>query len=360
MESPGAISRRRFLGLGITAATMGLLTREVALGQDVPGRDAIVVATEGSPGELVAGAVHALGGMGEFVKPGDNVLVKPNASFHLSADSGANTHPDVAAAVVSLCLQSGAKRVVLADHTIDSAFTVRANGIQAAAEGCGGEFVALRPGSGFEEVEIEKGYRLRSVKVTKLCSESNVLINLPVLKHHTATGACVGLKNLMGLVEDRNTFHNEGLYECIADLSLAIRPDLTIVDATRVITENGPRGPSPDGPLQVGRVVAGVDPVAVDVASLNLLSSLGYSDFGLDTKNRYVEYAEDHGVGDGNPGSVLSNTFTWDAPAGDWSCLDRPPPISLPNWAPYGALSAASVGLGVLAMIYDRRRIRNA
>ncbi len=250
--------------------------------------------------------------------------------------------------------------MILTDHTIDSAFTVRTNGIQEAAEGCGGEFTALRPGSEFEKVGINEGYRLQSVKIAKLCSESDVLINLPVLKHHTATGACAGLKNLMGLVEDRSVFHNEGLYECIADLSLAIRPDLTIVDATRVIADNGPRGPSPGGPLTLSRVVAGVDPVAVDVASLNLMSSLGYDDFGLDAKNKYVEYAEEHGVGDGDPRSVLSKTFTWDAPAGDWSCVVKPPPPSLPNWIPYGALSVASVGLGALAMLYDRRRNRNA
>ncbi len=96
MQPGGGVSRRRFLGLGITAATMGLLTRGVTFGRDVPGRDTIVVATEGSPGELVAGAVHALGGIDSFVNPGDIVLVKPNASFHLSVDSGANTHPEVA------------------------------------------------------------------------------------------------------------------------------------------------------------------------------------------------------------------------------------------------------------------------
>jgi uncharacterized protein (DUF362 family) len=359
------LPRRRFLGFGAAAATLAFLGRTEAQYSGVPGKDSIIISENGAtPIQLVAGAFDALGGIRGFVSPGDIVLVKPNASFNTGPDIGANTSPAIVSAVTSLCIEAGADRVIMTDHTIrkPGRFTVISNGLREATEGCGGEFVVLEGKSDFETVKIDGGNVLESVDVAKLVSKSDVLINLPVLKHHYATGACAGLKNLMGLVYDRGIFHDEDLWVTIADLSLAIRPDLTIVDATRVMTKNGPGGEPDPSPEYLNRVVAGVDPVAVDVAALSMVSSLGYPDFEIredvpegNGKNTYIGYASDLGIGEGDPEAVAQETYILDATEGDAKCIMKRKGIEFPDWAPYAMLSGASIALGGAALLYDRR-----
>jgi hypothetical protein len=246
--------------------------------------------------------------------------------------------------------------VVLADHTISRppSIAVKMNGLEEAARAGGGDFVTLEKGSHFELIGIEGGTTLKEVEAAKLLGESDVLINLPVLKHHEATGSSVGLKNLMGLVRDRTFFHREGLDTTIAELSLGIRPDVTLVDATTTLMSNGPRGP---GDLEeMGKVVAGTDPVAVDVACLALAYSLGYEDFDLATKSLYIGEASALGIGESDPAAVSAMTVELDVAGGGGESATESQGRGVPEWAPYASLSAASVGVGLVAMMLDRRR----
>lgn len=353
------MSRRVFLQAAAAAPCLALLSGRHTSGLSSSDKGSVIVAKNGTPAELVAGALEPLGGMGGFVSEGDRVLVKPNASFGVAPNTGANTAPEVASAVAILALEAGASRVVLTDHPISKpgSITVQMNGLKQAAEGCGGEFQVLQSSSDFESLGVAGGEVLRTVDAAKIYRESDVLINLPVLKQHDATGASVGLKNLMGLVYDRALFHREGLDTCIAELSLAIRPDLTIVDATRVLVTNGPRGPGQV--IEMGRVVAGVDPVAVDVASLGLASDLGYQDFSIGTRNAYITVADRLAVGDGNPSSVEAKTLEVDVQGTSGPRVVDGARDAMPDWVPYVSLSAASIALGLGATILDRRKTRS-
>lgn len=354
------VTRRDFLKLSIATSLTALLEVERSRAQEgAPNTNSIVVATAGKPVELVSAALEPLGGMGKFVGPGDTVLIKPNASFSIPPGRGANTSPEVASAVTKLAMEAGAERVILADHTINSPplLTLQINGLKEASESCGGEFMILQKASDFEEIEIEGGSLLKAVDVAKIARECDVLINLPVMKHHDATGSSIGLKNLMGLVYDRAAFHRKGLDTCIAELSLGLRPDLTIVDATNVLMSNGPRGPGEM--VQMQKVVAGTDPVAVDVACLELGSSLGYEDFEIGRRNRYVKLAADLGAGDGDPESVRSKTLEVKVGEGPKVCPTEEAEFEMPKWIPYASLFLLSLGLGLAGIIRDRRRVRD-
>jgi uncharacterized protein (DUF362 family) len=173
------------------------------------------------------------------------------------------------------------------------------------------------------------------------------------------------MKNLMGLIWDRRAIHRGGLEECIADLCLVIKPDITIVDATRALMTNGPDGPG--NVVEIGQVIAGTDPVAVDVAALSLGKSLGYEDFSLNgVRNRYVNIGAELGIGDGNPESVASKTIVLDAgeeqietPIGP-ADREEPNRMVIPDWLPFASLSVASVAAGIAAMYYSKRRERIA
>lgn len=365
------ISRRRFIELGMASTFLTFLAPKaigLSRGQIAPSRDSIIVASDGAPEELVSSALEALGGLNRFIGAGDSVLIKPNASFAYGPVRATNTSPGIASAVASLCFEAGASEVVFADHVLmrPASTTLDLNGLNNAAEDCGAKFVSLEKSSDFELVEVEGSNVLKKVDVAKLYRESDVFINLPVLKHHSSTGSTIGMKNLMGLVYDRSAFHRRGLHECIAELYLAVKPDLTIVDATSALLSNGPRGPG--DVVKLGKIVVGVDPVAVDLVSLSLGSSMGYHGFTLDgSNNRYIDVAAGLGIGDGDPESVAEKTFELnaaDSPGGEIikPGEDEIEPVErkIPVWAPYASLSAASVALGILATLYSRRRAKVA
>jgi uncharacterized protein (DUF362 family) len=72
----------------------------------------------------------------------------------------------------------------------------------------------------------------------------------------------------MGIIYDRPSWHIRGLSQCIADLATRVRPHLTILDATRLLTTNGPKGP---GKVKVrDQIIASADPLAVDAYGATL------------------------------------------------------------------------------------------
>lgn len=366
------LSRRNFLKLGFATAFLSLIGGYRGFkpvdGLPTTSNNSIIVASNGLPEELVNGAFESLGGVDHFVSSGDKVLIKPNASFAYGSERATNTSPQIARAVGNLCFHAGASEVIFADNVLmkPGSVTVKTNGLKQAAEGCGGEFVVLEKKSDFELVRIEGSTVLEQVEVAKLYNDCDVFINLPVMKHHSGTYSTVAMKNLMGLVYDRSAFHRKGLNECIAELSLAIRPDVVIVDVTRALLSNGPKGPG--DVKEIGKVVAGVDPVAVDVSCLALGLAMGYKDFSLDgVRNRYIDLAAGLGVGDGDPSSVAAKTFDLDVANSQSQSVIVPTDddfergkAKLPAWMPYASLSAVSIAIGFAAILYSRRRVRVA
>jgi uncharacterized protein (DUF362 family) len=279
------------LTLGAEALAAGLTG--VAWAQ--PARPDLVVA-RGSPAEAARQALAALGGMARFVAPNQVVAIKPNASFASPPEWGATTHPGVLCAVIEECLAAGARRVLVVDHTMGDARRAFArSGIQAAVDAQPrAKLVSLDEPKGYETVDVPGGAALRSVEIASVVRRADVLINLPTAKAHTATGVSLGLKNLMGLVWDRDPFHNEmDLHVGVADLATAIVPHLTLIDAVTILQTNGPTGPG--DVLQFGGVVAGTDPVAVDACAVGLSpwngQTLAPDEVG------YLRYAAARGVG---------------------------------------------------------------
>ena len=224
----------------------------------------VVAVTRGTKSKLAKGALDLLGGVGKFVKPGDKVCIKPNISFAANSECGATTSAEIARQVVQLCLDAGAARVVVFDHTIqDAALCIEQSGIKAAIlDKEKVSLLTLTKERQFADTPIPGGKELKSARIAKVVLESDKFINLPTAKSHSATGVSLGMKGLMGLIWDRGALHQMNLHQAITDLASVIKPDLTIIDATRALTSGGPGGPGKT--VALGMVIAGVDPVAVD------------------------------------------------------------------------------------------------
>jgi uncharacterized protein (DUF362 family) len=247
--------------------------------------------------DRVRAAVGALGGMGRFVKQGDTVVIKPNAAWQRSPAQAATTHPEVVTALIKMCKEHGARRVLVVEHMIDMPPRLiwDITGLGAAARGAGAEAVSAHDQRGYIKVQIPQGKVLTSDEVIRDIVEADVFINAPIAKVHNSSVITASMKNMMGAVWNRQYWHQAGLQQCIADFSTAVRPDLIILDANRILLTNGPKGPGRT--KDVLQVVAGFDPVAVDAYAATLL---GFEPAGVP----HVELAHQAGVGEMDLGKV--------------------------------------------------------
>ena len=72
--------------------------------------------------------------------------------------------------------------------------------------------------------------------------EADKVINVPIAKHHSLSRITLGLKNLMGVMGgNRGDLHNDFARKLV-DIDRTILPTLTIIDAYRILTANGPVG----------------------------------------------------------------------------------------------------------------------
>ncbi|HDQ26803.1 MAG TPA: DUF362 domain-containing protein [bacterium] len=197
----------------------------------------------GTPGKMFDAGINALGGIKNFVKPNQTVVVKPNIGWDVIPEYAANTNPELVAVIVRRCIQAGAKRVYVFDHTCDNWIRVYKNsGIEHAAKTAGAVVAPGNNESYYHETAVPGGKSLKKTKIHELIFESDVFINVPVLKHHGTTRVTIGMKNLMGNIWDRRSWHVTDLHQRIADFTPVRKPDLTVVDCYRVMTANGPRG----------------------------------------------------------------------------------------------------------------------
>ncbi|HWR40009.1 MAG TPA: DUF362 domain-containing protein [Patescibacteria group bacterium] len=233
-----------------------------------PDRNKLVVAEGTDPNNLIEKGFAALGGIGAWVKKGNSVVIKPNFSVPRKPEEAATTNPQLVAALVRQCLAAGAKEVKVIDYPFNSPPVCLTNsGIKAAVEAAGGKAYVTNAQSFYTQVDAG-GSVLKTMLFSQDVLAADVFINFPILKHHGITKLTMGLKNMMGLVWDRGYFHRTDLNQTIAELAAFRKPHLTILDATRGITANGPGGP---GPIQEWKqVVFGVDQVAVDTYGATL------------------------------------------------------------------------------------------
>ncbi len=231
----------------------------------------LVVAREGNPADLVLEAISALGGMERFVQPGDDVIVKPNICIvPNSYEQAATTNPQVVATLVSLCLEAGAERVRVMDKGFSgsAATAYERSGIKEAAEAAGAQ-MELMSQMKYRQMDIPEGRDITQWDVYGDILDADVLIDVPIAKHHGSTRLTLGMKNLMGVIQDRGGFH-WNLGQRIADLNTLVRPHLTVVDAVRILTDHGPTGGDPNDVMQLDTIIASPDIVAADAYATTL------------------------------------------------------------------------------------------
>ena len=255
-------------------------------------RPPLAVARGGDAEAITAAAITALGGMKRFVKQGADVVIKPNicTGYH-GPEYAATTNPAVVGALVGLCRAAGAARVRVMDMPFGGPAeeAYRTSGIQDAVERAGGEMHIMAP-TRFREYRIPDGRDLTSWPIYSDVLSCDALIDVPIAKDHGMTRLTLGGKNLLGVILDPGDIH-ANIGQRTADLISVCRPTLTVVDAVRVLTANGPTGGDLNDVEALDTVVASPDIVAADAYAATL--------FGLSGADiPYVRAAYDMGLGE--------------------------------------------------------------
>ncbi len=251
----------------------------------------MVAVMSSEPGVMFDKAIESLGGMSSFVKQGQTVVVKPNIGWDAIPERAANTNPQLIKKIVEKCFESGASDVYVFDYTCDEWRNCYKNSlIEPLAKEAGAKVVPGNFEKYYREVDIPDGISLKKAKVHELILDSDVFINVPVLKHHSSADLSIAMKNLMGVIWDRRYWHRNDLHQCIADFTTFCKPDLNVIDAYRVIMKNGPRGVSEKDVVTYKTQILSTDIVAADAAAAKV--------FGSDPLSvGYIKKATEMGIG---------------------------------------------------------------
>lgn len=227
-------------------------------------------------------AIAAVGGLA-FIQPGDSVFVKVNTN---SGDRFPYSSSPDAVRWLGRAINARGGNAIFGDRSFwGDANTSRnfdTNGIRLATSDVGAELLVLDDDVAWAEIDPSTASNwVPPIRVPRVALDATHVINLACAKTHFISGATLALKNFLGLVHatDRmrdgnlRSHDREKLPHQIADIHRAVRARLHIVDGFRALVTGGPTPTSGDGPTIVDArtVIASTDPVACDVAGIQLL-----------------------------------------------------------------------------------------
>jgi uncharacterized protein (DUF362 family) len=282
------------VGAGLGAAAAMSLGGYDKLWGSTPAIEAydLVAVKGGTPEAMFDLGIQAYGGMGTFVKKGQTVVLKPNIGWDVLPERAGNTNPALVKRIIEHCFRAGAKTIYVFDNSCDNWVNCYKNsGIEKVSKDAGAIVVPANTESYYQQVSIPMGKVLTTVKVHEKILESDVFINVPVLKNHSSSTMTACMKNMMGSIWDRAFWHRNNLHQCIADYaSYEKKPVLNIVDCNYVMVRNGPRGVSKDDLVFMQSQLLSTDWVQADAASAKMM---GYDPEQID----YIKIAHQMGLG---------------------------------------------------------------
>lgn len=258
-------------------------------------KSGLFVAEGKDPKSMIRAAMKEIGGLESLIKKGDTVVVKPNIGWDRTPEQAANTNPELIKELVTMCFKAGAKTVKVFDRTCNDAKRCYKNsGIAKAAEEAGAKVDYVNDSSSFYDVvTAPDAVTLKTWSVYQDIMKANVVINVPIVKHHGISGLTVCMKNLMGIIGgDRGEIH-QGIDKNLPDLTRIIPVELVVVDACRILTRNGPQGGNKEDVRMGNQIIVSTNPVMADAYAAKL--------FGIDpSKAGFLKVASEQGLGEIN------------------------------------------------------------
>jgi uncharacterized protein (DUF362 family) len=272
------------------------------------------------PGQITREAVEALGGMRNFVKEGDKVLIKPNICGGNPKIEGSFTCHEVVEELVKMVKEVNAEPLVADADMIWTQFEPAAKE-QGWMEWAGRLNVPLVNLTKTNMVFFDFGRESTTgiVSVSQELVDADVIISVPTMKTHLLTSITIGMKNMYGTFpqENKAKYHRFGIEEVICDVNRAFTPTLTVIDGT---VGGDAWGPLSCTPVYAQTVIASNDVVAADAVACQLM---GYDPHDI----IHLKKAHEEGIGDANFVFDLKNLPYEHPKDGNWTKPD--PEVSI-------------------------------
>lgn len=220
--------------------------------------------------------VELLGGIGQFVRPEEKIVLKPNLLARALPQKAITTHPAVFSAVCRLLREEGYVHLSYGDSPGNPTTTpdkaAEAAGIAEAAAKYGVERADFSSGS---IVTFPEGRTAKSFYLCRGVQDADALISICKMKTHALERITGAVKNQYGCITGVNkatghaSYPNSDIFaDMLADLNLCVRPRLYIMDGVVAMEGNGPTSGTP---VNMNVLLLSADPVALDAVFSSLV-----------------------------------------------------------------------------------------
>lgn len=215
-----------------------------------------------------------LGGIQNFIRPTEKILLKPNLLAGKTPEKAVTTHPVVFETVADLLSCTGAKLTYGDSPGFGKLSTVaRRAGLETVANNLGITLADFQTGT---TVSFPEGYVCKQFTIARGALEADGIISLPKLKTHALTRLTGAIKNQFGCVPGflKGEFHGrltkmETFAAMLVDLTRFLKPRLYIMDGILAMEGNGPGS---GDPRELGVLLMSTDPVALDAMACHIIN----------------------------------------------------------------------------------------
>ena len=207
---------------------------------------------------------------------GKRVLLKPNLVEPNRKIPHMTTHPAMIVAAAEVFRRWGAEVRVGEGpgHMRDTEMALIESGVQEELDSAALPFADLN----YEEVAWTpnrgRASKLDGFFFPRSVVEADLLVSMPKLKTHHWVGFTAALKNLYGVIPGikygwpKNVLHHAGIPQTVFDINASLPKTVAIVDGITCMEGDGPILGSPK---EMGLVVVGTNPTAVDATIARIM-----------------------------------------------------------------------------------------
>jgi len=241
-----------------------------------------------------------LGGLENFIKPNQRVLVKPNLLSAKDPSRAITTHPAIVQSVIEEIKKFGAVPSIGdspggAERGVGRVW--ENTKMCEVAENTGTELVKFE-GGGVCRAETPDG---KIYYVSKYALQVDAIVSLPKMKTHVLVLFTGAIKNMFGIIPGfrKSEYHKRfphpmDFSQMLVDVFSLALPKLSIMDA--IVCMDGD-GPSSGNPKYVGLILASSDAVALDKVCSGIY---GFKENEIET----TSIAEKRGLGTANVSNI--------------------------------------------------------
>lgn len=224
--------------------------------------------------EAIHKGIELLGGIKNFVKEDEKVLLKPNFLTAKGPEYAVTTHPSVFSAVVDELKNNNINHLSYGDSPGHGSS-------RSAAKSCGFTEIAEEKGvkladfDNGQTVDFPEGYRVKRFEIANGVLDADAIISLSKMKSHALTRLTGAIKNQFGLIYGLNKagYHAnfpeiDEFSKVLIDLNRFAKPRLFIMDGVVAMEGNGPKN---GDPVKMNVILLSEDPVALDTVYAQLV-----------------------------------------------------------------------------------------